>query len=152
MKKGYYPLKLTKVIDGDTIDAEIGGKACTIRLQDIDAPEIGQNYGDESRDFLKKWLSIADAIHVDITDKGHYGRYIGTVYISAGFGASVNVNKKMVLHGMAWTNGDKYQQEHYFAAAERKGLFQEDKPLRPDIKRQIEGKNKKFPDKKMPKA
>jgi endonuclease YncB( thermonuclease family) len=43
--------KVVRVSDGDTITVLEGGRQYKIRLEGIDAPELGQAYGRVSKDF-----------------------------------------------------------------------------------------------------
>ena len=40
-------IKILRVIDGDTVSAESRGTEIKIRLSEIDAPEMGQPFGNE---------------------------------------------------------------------------------------------------------
>ena len=44
------------VVDGDTIKGNLDSKRITIRLVEIDAPEMDQPFGVESKRFLKKLI------------------------------------------------------------------------------------------------
>lgn len=82
------------VIDGDTINVlTIDNKKIRIRLVDIDAPERGQPYVNESRQFLA--VSIADKT-VFIKEQGQdiYHRILGTVYHKSDY-----INRMMVDNG-----------------------------------------------------
>ena len=48
----YTPLENIRVVDGDTIRAEAKGKEIKIRLVEIDAPEMNQPFGAQSKNFL----------------------------------------------------------------------------------------------------
>ena len=52
----YTPLKNIKVVDGDTIRAEAKGQEIKIRLVEIDAPEMDQPFGLQSKNFLNGLL------------------------------------------------------------------------------------------------
>lgn len=86
------------VSDGDTIRAisnKTGAKV-KIRLYGIDAPEITQEYGLESKEYLLGLIKDKSIIVKGNTyDK--YGRLLGTIYIS-----NTNVNESMVKSGNAW--------------------------------------------------
>jgi endonuclease YncB( thermonuclease family) len=53
---GFTSLEDIRVVDGDTIRARADGKEIKIRLVNIDAPEIGQPFGNKSKNFLDKLL------------------------------------------------------------------------------------------------
>jgi len=104
---------IAKVVDGDTIDANIDlgfdiSLNKRIRLAGIDTPEsrtkdeYEKKLGLESKEWLKKHLEGAKDILIktelpDSTEK--YGRIIGHLYINSG---QVSVNNKMIDEGYAW--------------------------------------------------
>jgi len=104
---------IAKVVDGDTIDADIDlgfniSLSKRIRLAGIDTPEsrtkdeYEKRLGLESKEWLKKHLEGAKDILIktelpDSTEK--YGRIIGHLYINSG---QVSVNNKMIDEGYAW--------------------------------------------------
>ncbi len=84
---------VVSVHDGDTLKLDDGRM---IRLSGIDAPEITQPYGIESRDFLRK-LTRRKAIRIETHGEDRYGRIIGEVFV----GRKSN-NRSMVRRGAAW--------------------------------------------------
>ena len=111
---------IAKVVDGDTIDANIDlgfdiSLNKRIRLAGIDTPEsrtkdeYEKKLGLESKEWLKKHLEGAKDIIVktelpDSTEK--YGRIIGHLYIGDAEVSAVNrkksVNNQMIDEGYAW--------------------------------------------------
>ena len=102
-----------KVVDGDTIDADIDlgfdiSLTKRIRLAGIDTPESRTTdakekaLGLEVKDWLKHRLEFAKDIIIktelpDSTEK--YGRIIGHLYIN---GEEVSINNQMIVEGYAW--------------------------------------------------
>ena len=102
-----------KVVDGDTIDADIDlgfdiSLTKRIRLAGIDTPEsrttdaFEKKLGLEVKDWLKHRLEFAKDILIktelpDSTEK--YGRIIGHLYIN---GEATSINNQMVAEGYAW--------------------------------------------------
>ena len=88
-----------KVHDGDTLTMQTGNHhRIIIRLAEIDAPEKGQPYGDESRQALIDLVQGQRiTLHKVATDK--YRRTGGTVYRSED---GLNVNQELVRDGDAW--------------------------------------------------
>lgn len=84
---------VTSVHDGDTI--KIG--ATTIRLDAIDAPELGQTYGTQSRDNLKS-LVEGKSVTVYYSKVDKYGRTVGSVFASG----CTFANLQQVRSGSAW--------------------------------------------------
>ena len=123
-------LENIRVIDGDTIRAEVEGKERKIRLNDIDAPEMNQPFGVQSRNFLIRLLDKKD-ITVVFQGKGSYGRPLGQIYAN-----DENVNVLMIKSGFAWVY-DKYVEDlslYEFqdqAKSENLGLWQAENPIAP---------------------
>jgi micrococcal nuclease len=112
-----YNAKVVKVIDGDTIDAEIDlGFSVKIkkriRLAGIDAPEsrtrnlAEKKQGLASKARLKELLEgSANEFELESTELGKYGRVIGKLHISQLAGkdtiTQVCVNDKLIKEGYA---------------------------------------------------
>jgi micrococcal nuclease len=102
-----------KVVDGDTIDADIDlgfdiSLTKRIRLAGVDTPESRTTdakekaLGLEVKEWLKKRLEGAKDILIktelpDSTEK--YGRIIGHLYIN---GEETSINNQMIAEGYAW--------------------------------------------------
>lgn len=102
-----------RVVDGDTIDADIDlgfdiSLTKRIRLAGIDTPESRtldtneKKFGLESKDWLKNRLQFAKDIIIktelpDSTEK--YGRIIGHLFIN---GEEISLNNQMIEEGYAW--------------------------------------------------
>ena len=101
--------KITKVIDGDTIDVDIDlGFGITIshrvRLKDIDAPETRTKdlkekaEGLAAKEWVKKELSREGEWIIETTKEDKYGRILGTLYL---VGDPVTINERMLNEGIA---------------------------------------------------
>ena len=101
--------KITRVIDGDTVDVDIDlGFGITIshrvRLKDIDAAETRTKdleekaEGIKARLWLEKELSRKGEWIIDTTKEDKYGRILGTLYL---VGDPVTVNERMLNEGIA---------------------------------------------------
>lgn len=88
--------KCLRVIDGDTIEVLKKGNKEKIRLASIDAPEKNQEYGIESREYLKG-LILNATIEIVTRNKDIYNRYIGEIFLNG-----CNINNEMVRSGNAW--------------------------------------------------
>lgn len=84
---------VTSVHDGDTI--KIG--ATTVRLDAIDAPELAQTYGTQSRDNLKSLIE-GKSVTVYYSKVDKYGRTVGSVFTSG----CAFANLQQVRSGSAW--------------------------------------------------
>ena len=90
------------VSDGDTVSVKrtVNGKktgeVIKIRLFGIDAPEISQDYGYESKVALMNMIKGKN-IEVENREKDKYGRLLGIIYHEG-----KNINEEMVKQGYAW--------------------------------------------------
>jgi len=84
---------VVSVHDGDTLKLDDGR---TIRLSGIDAPEITQPFGIESRDLLRKFTR-KKTIRIETHGKDRYGRMIGEIFVG-----KKSINRAMVSRGAAW--------------------------------------------------
>ena len=87
---------VTSVYDGDTITVQTDEGAKRVRLAGIDAPEIKQPFGPESRDALRQSV-LNQTVTVDTMKRDRYGRAVGTVLLNR-----EDVNLKQVSAGLAW--------------------------------------------------
>ena len=94
------PVEIVAVTDGDTIRVipKGGSTPFKVRLHGIDAPEIDQEFGVESRDKLAALLN-GKSIFVDILCVDRYGRQVGVLH---GGNPRQSFNKEMVELGMAY--------------------------------------------------
>ncbi len=89
---------LVRVVDGDTIEATIGGQQLTIRYVGIDTPERGEpGYKAASAANLELLGSGNLWLANDHTDKDRYGRLLRFIYTDVG----VFVNEQMIAQGWA---------------------------------------------------
>ena len=83
--------------DGDTIRVRQAGKALTVRLACIDAPETAQSpYGQQARTYLQQRLPIGREVSLDIKTTDRYGRSVAEVF------TGVNINLALVEDGQAF--------------------------------------------------
>ena len=73
-----------------------GNRTATVRLAGIDAPELKQPYGQQSKQALSA-LAFGKAAQVESPGPDKYGRTLGTVFVG-----TVNVNAELVKRGAAW--------------------------------------------------
>jgi micrococcal nuclease len=106
--------KVTKVVDGDTIDVDIDlgfniSYAQRVRLAGIDTPESRTKdlrekaLGLEVKDKIKKAIESSKTVIIktelpDSTEK--YGRILGWVYLD---GAAKSLNEQLIEEGYAWS-------------------------------------------------
>ncbi len=109
---------VTKVHDGDSIHiTPRGSKRVVIRLAGIDAPEIDQEFGLQSRDKLRS-LIMNKSARAQCHKQDKYQRRVCVVRY-----ADKDINLQMVAEGMAWhykqyQNEQSARERRSYAAAE----------------------------------
>lgn len=109
----YYVKKVSKVVDGDTIDVDIDlgfdiSFSSRVRLAGIDTPEsrtadkMEKALGLESKAYLKHAIDNAKSVVIktekmDSSEK--YGRILGWVFLD---GSDKSINQEMIDKGYAW--------------------------------------------------
>ncbi|WP_418187298.1 thermonuclease family protein [Aliarcobacter lanthieri] len=123
--------KVVKVTDGDTVTIltkdNIQHK---IRLNDIDAPESKQAFGNKSKDNLAKYIA-GKTVKVEYKSTDKYKRILGTIYLD-----KLDINLQQVKDGYAWVY-KKYSKNPIYYEAEKvarenkKGIWADKSPLEP---------------------
>jgi len=100
---------VTQVVDGDSLWVTPGGVGAPIevRLLGIDAPEICQPHGPQSRDALRE-LVLGQSVGVKGVGRDTYGRLLATVTLEG-----LDVNRRQVAEGHAWSSRHKWDQGPY---------------------------------------
>jgi micrococcal nuclease len=100
--------KVEQVIDGDTITVSTLEDEKRIRLDSIDCPEDGQDWGGIAKDCLIKLIGDKH-VHAEEHETDQPGRTIATLYVEDGDTSNwINVNEKMVELGHAWVMRQYY--------------------------------------------
>ena len=89
---------VTKVHDADTIKLTSKGETTTVRLAAIDAPELNQVHGMESRDAAAAMV-LNQLCRCRVIDIDRYGRVVGIVKVE---GSKTTLNEQLVREGHAW--------------------------------------------------
>ena len=117
--------------DGDTVTClDENNQQQKIRLAEMDAPEIGQDFGQVSRDALADMV-FGKTVEVRDEGKDRYGRWIGHLYVNG-----TDVNRQMIATGNAWHYA-AYSKDASLAAlqdqarAQRLGLWAQSNPVPP---------------------
>ncbi|MDH2236731.1 thermonuclease family protein [Pigmentiphaga sp. GD03639] len=124
---------VTSIHDGDTMRLQCPPqkKSTPVRLERIDAPEIGQAGGIASRDFLRALCPLGAQARLSRHGKDRYGRTLGDVDCGHG-----SVQEMMLRHGYAWVY-PKFTAERALvdlqgeARAGRRGLWALPSPVAP---------------------
>ncbi len=90
--------RVVRVKDGDSLVVERLDvkRSSEIRLAGIDAPELGQPWGIQSRSALRRMVQ-GEHVRVEVTDRDRYGRLVGKVWHRRKY-----VNAAMTEQGHAW--------------------------------------------------
>ena len=99
--------QVLSIHDGDTLKAQKDGIVQRIRFCGIDAPEVSQPLGKDSRDYLRSLISLNKFVQISIVDSDRYGRKIGEIFLASN-GTEKFINEEMTKAGMAYSY-DKYK-------------------------------------------
>jgi len=89
--------RVVGISDGDTIAVLRAGKAATVRLYGVDAPETKQAFGTVAKRFTSD-LVFNKTVTVLVHDTDGYGRLVGEVLLAGGR----SLNESVVRSGLAW--------------------------------------------------
>ncbi len=128
--------RVVGVQDGDTLTClDETNQQQRIRLSDIDAPEIGQDYGKASREAL---ASLVFGKTVEVYDQGRdeSGRWIARVMVDG-----IDVNRQLVATGNAWhyaaySNDQTLAAVQAQAQSQQQGLWATASPTPPWVYRE----------------
>ena len=127
----YYVKKVSKVVDGDTIDVDIDlgfdiSFSSRVRLAGIDTPEsrttdkFEKSLGLEAKAYLKNAIDAANSVVIktekmDSSEK--YGRILGWVFLD---GSDKSLNEMMIEDGYAWGYMGETKVKDFAALAEKR--------------------------------
>jgi endonuclease YncB( thermonuclease family) len=92
----YLPGKVTRVIDGDTIDVLLASGRIRVRLHGIDAPEGNQPGGAAASNWLRQQLRDRQVL-LEPVSQDQYDRLVAVVHLE-----DRNINRELVQQGHAW--------------------------------------------------
>jgi len=120
------------VRDGDTLHLRVHPEfLMTVRLAEIDAPELAQSFGPEARAELST-LVLGKWVRAQVVDTDPWRRSVAQIYIN-----DLWVNRALVEEGAAWVYARYVKDEETLfdvetrARAARLGLWAEDDPTPP---------------------
>ncbi|MFM7505325.1 MAG: thermonuclease family protein [Rubrivivax sp.] len=91
------------VTDGDTLTLRLpDGQPVTVRLRDIDAPEICQPWGPEAKAALSE-LALNKLAILTPSSRDSYGRVVGRVTVE-----ELDLGRRLVEEGHAWSTRTQY--------------------------------------------
>jgi endonuclease YncB( thermonuclease family) len=122
--------KVIGVHDGDTLKILVNQRQTTIRLNAIDAPELGQPFGQKSKQALSS-LVFGKTVLVEAKSTDRYGRAVGDARIDGR-----SVNEHMLREGMAWhfkryDNNERLAEIEAAARSAKRGLWIDANPEAP---------------------
>lgn len=123
--------KVITVTDGDTIKIlDEKNKVYKIRLNDIDAPEKKQAFGNKSKENLSKYIA-GENVRVEYYKLDRYKRILGTVYFK-----DKDINKQQIIDGYAWvykkySKNNEYINQERISKNHKRGLWKDEKPIEP---------------------
>lgn len=129
-----FSAKVVSVVDGDTFNISENGARTKVILYGVDCPEMGQDYGEQARQFTDQCI-WHKTVTMEDRGKDSLGRTVAVVFLPDG----TNLNEELVRRGLAWWS-DKYAPEdvklkqlHASAQAARIGLWSAPNPIPPWI-------------------
>ena len=128
--------KVTKVIDGNTIEIITErNEFFKIMFKNVDSPELGQEYGEEARQFTEKLL-LKKKVFVTMAGKDRWGNRLAIITLHNGKTA----DHELIKSGNAWHNvlksTDKELEKLEGLSKENKvGLWTKENPTPPWIYR-----------------
>lgn len=115
--------------DGDTCTFYVEGQKRKVRISGIDAPELKQPFGRESRNTMIKLIQSVKKIDLDC-DGRSYDRIVCNV-----FGDQKNLGEVLVREGFAWDSPlyskGRYAKMEAEARLGKRGLWNQDSPINP---------------------
>ena len=123
--------KVVGVSDGDTLTLRVDGASVRVRLDGIDAPELGQPYGKSARRSLAELCRGKEATVVE-RGKDDAGHILGSVRCG-----EVDANAEQVRRGMAWVSlryvplGSPLYEAETSARLQKIGLWRGKEPVPP---------------------
>lgn len=131
---------VTHVSDGDTVWVVPEGrsKKVKVRIKGIDAPELCQAWGVQSREALRAQI-LGQVVQVNSAELDQYGRTLGQVVWQ-----QQDVGEWMVLQGHAWSyrfheKAGMYDAQQHLAKSKALGLYADPKAVRPQWFRKKHG-------------
>ena len=108
-----FTARVVSVHDGDTITAITdGNRQVKVRLKGLDAPELGQPFGQAAKRHLSG-LAFGKTVEIEAGGKDRWGRTLGTVKVGGKPAAEA-----MVSEGLAWHYA-RYGDDQRFAKTEK---------------------------------
>ena len=123
--------KVIRVSDGDTLLLHSGSQRIKVRMYGIDAPELKQSYGEDSKSYLEKRI-LNKNVDVKVINEDKYGRKVGKVFYK-----NKDINLEMIKTGNAWfyeyhaKKEKEYRKASKSAQEQKLGLWKDKNPQNP---------------------
>ena len=122
--------QVLRVVDGDSITVKVDQTNYRIRLAEIDAPEMDQAWGEESKAALQKKIENEE-IKLEVIDVDRYGRLVARVFLGGR-----QINRELAEEGHAWVYLEYLRDNSLLifeakAKKKRLGLWAAEKPIAP---------------------
>ena len=124
--------RVVAVHAGDTFTVQSEGSLYKVRLSDVDAPEMGQVFGKQARQFTERMV-LGRRVQVNVALIDRHGRRVGEVIVEDGW----VLNEELVHAGFAWyyrvhpVRNERLQRLEQYAFSKKLGLWVEKEPLPP---------------------
>lgn len=137
-----FEAKVIGVSDGDSFKVLYKNKEIKIRLNHIDAPERGQDFGKKAQQYASN-LCFGKKVRIIWYKKDRYQRIIADIFINGN-----NLNKKIVKDGYAWhfkkySTDKEYDKLEKEARKNKRGLWSQSFPTPPWEWRKLKSNSKK---------
>jgi len=118
------------VIDGDTIVIKTEGKLVTVTLPAVDAPELGQPFGDEARSLTSK-LVLDREVTVELAPGGSPSAAVARIVVDETDLAVVLLEAGLAWHDAVHDSQEQLVIRHIMARSAKRGLWSETDPVAP---------------------
>jgi endonuclease YncB( thermonuclease family) len=88
--------RVTRVTDGDTLEVALASGPITVRMGNIDAPEVRQPWGRNAAEALSE-LVLHQEVAIEVLAQDRYERLVAVVYVG-----DESINRRLVEQGHAW--------------------------------------------------
>jgi micrococcal nuclease len=134
-------VNVLEILDGDTLLVGDKNRDFLVRLDSIDCPENGQEWGDTAKYGLIKQIG-GKIVSIEKYGFDPYGRVLATIHYLSQSGEWINVNERMVMLGHAWVlkkyydhlpkdRRDKLNKLQEWAQGKKVGLWKQSNPTPP---------------------
>jgi micrococcal nuclease len=122
--------RVVSVHDGDTLTVLVDRRQVKVRLQGVDAPELGQAYGQAAKRRLSD-LAFGRDIEIAISGTDRYGRTLGDFEVGGRSAAELMLGDGLAWHYKRYSDADELAAAEAAARAARRGLWAGQGPVPP---------------------